>query len=324
LKDRQRNRCAGGSERAGGVVAEVDLTRPAAGALHPPAQGVGIWIAQGSVTEQVRWLLSAAAAERFQLVYCDPPFFSNQDKIGDAGRFGDCWPDLDTYLAEMRAWLQAMACLVAPTGFFVLHCDYHASHYLKVTGDAVFGYRQFRNEWIWHYTGRRQPARQRVSQKHDTLLVWAKGPKAVMNPVFEPWDREHYVRMKRQKVYRDETGREWIWGHQGRGRSHAYRIYLDEQVARGRAIDSVWDIPMINTSAKERTGYPTQKPVRLLQRVVQLTAQPGQWVADLAAGSGTTGVAAVSEGCHVWLGDHNPEAISLIRQRVSLSAGAAR
>jgi site-specific DNA-methyltransferase (adenine-specific) len=137
--------------------------------------------------------------------------------------------------------------------------------------------------------------------------------------VFEPWQKDEYVAMKKQKVHLDDEGREWIWGHQGRGKSHAYRIYLDEQVRRGRAIDSVWDIPIINTSAKERVGYPTQKPMALMTRVVELTTAPGDWVADFAGGSGTTGVAARALGRRCWIGDANPAAVEMMAVRLGLS-----
>ncbi|MCY0879365.1 MAG: site-specific DNA-methyltransferase [Firmicutes bacterium] len=275
-----------------------------------------LYVAHGDILDQIRWLHEGNFPHRFRLVYLDPPFFSNKEY----NAFSDTWSSLQEYLAVMRTWVEAIQPWVDAEGFFVLHCDYHASHYLKVTVDDIFGYDNFRNEWIWHYGGRRQPAVVRVNSKHDVLLVWAKSARARFNPVFEPWSREEYVALKRQKVHRDENGREWIWGHQGRGRSHAYRIYLDEQVERGRAIDSVWDIPIINTSAKERVGYPTQKPVRLLRRVVELTTNPGEWVADFAAGSGTTGVAALDLGRSAWLGDIYGEAVRIMVQRLGFQA----
>lgn len=277
-----------------------------------PIATENLYVAQGSITSQVAWLTRHQFAHRFKLVYLDPPFFSNKDY----GAFTDRWTSLNSYLEEHQQWLEGVSSFISDEGFCVLHCDVHASHYLKVIGDQIFGYENFRNEWIWHYGGRRQPAIQHVNNKHDTLLVWAKSSAARFSPVSEPWDKESYVAMKRQKVKVDEDGREWIWGHQGKGRPHAYRIYLDEHVARGRAIDSVWDIPIINTSAKERVGYPTQKPLALLTRVVELTTAENDWVADFAVGSGTTGVAARRLGRRCWLGDISAEAVALTIQRL--------
>ncbi|NMP23769.1 DNA-methyltransferase [Sulfobacillus harzensis] len=269
-------------------------------------------IVQGEASTQADFIARELSSLRFHLIYFDPPFYSKKHY----GAFSDQWLSLDRYLETIEGWISSAQKVLHDQGFFVLHCDVHASHYLKVMTDRIFGYDNFRNEWIWHYGGRRQPADVHVNSKHDVLLVWAKSRKSRFNPVFEPWDRTEYVVMKKQRVHVDENGREWIWGHEGKGKSHAYRIYLDEQIERGRAIDSVWDIPIINTSAKERTGYPTQKPVALLKRVVQLTTQPGQWVADFAAGSGTTGQAALDLGRHVWLGDVNPEAVQLMVERL--------
>ncbi|AUW92910.1 MAG: site-specific DNA-methyltransferase [Sulfobacillus thermotolerans] len=272
---------------------------------------------QAPFFQQIALLDRLGFSGMMQLVYTDPPFYSGKVQKADAGAFVDRWPTLTAYLEFIRTYMVSILPLLAPTGFFVLHCDYHASHYIKVIGDEVFGYENFRNEIVWHYTGRRTPAGLRVNSKHDVLLIWARSGAARMQPLSDPWGREHYIRMKKQQVHVDENGREWIWGHKGRGQSHAYRIYIDEAVRQGRYIDSVWDMPIIAISSKERTGYPTQKPVQLLDRVVELLTTPGQWVGDFMAGSGTTGVAAVSRGRPVVLGDSNPDAVAIIRRRMA-------
>lgn len=271
---------------------------------------------QGSAQDQLAWLARHGFAERFQLVYWDPPFFSGKHQMAVNGSFRDTWESLQSYLTFIRDHFSLITRFLAPSGFFALHCDYHASHYLKVMGDELLGYDNFRNEVVWHYTGRRQKAVIRINSKYDSLLIWAKSDQARMTPIYDRWDRDYYVRMKKQPVHIDDEGREWIWGHRGKGQSHAYRIYLDEVINQGRAIDNVWDIPIINTSARERMGYPTQKPLRLLERVVQLLTQPGDWVLDVMAGSGTTGVAALTLKRPVWLGDLNPEAIRIMQQRM--------
>lgn len=267
--------------------------------------------------DAVAVLEALPASLRFQCIYWDPPFFSRKVQAADRGQFLDRWDSLEAYLAAMQRVWEPMAARLAPEGFFALHCDWHASHYLKVMGDRLLGYHNFRNEIVWHYHGRRQAAHTRLNAKHDVILVWAASKKATMQPLYEPWDRDYYVRMKRQKVHRDEDGREWIWGHRGRGKSHAYRIYLDEVVAQGRAVDDVWELPIINTSSRERLGYPTQKPLQLLTRLVELLTRPGDWVGDFMAGSGTTGEAALRLGRRVVLADRNPEAVAIMRARLS-------
>lgn len=283
---------------------------------YSPDHSGSLKIFDGSAQEQYDHLRQNYTLQPFHLIYWDPPFFTGKQQASDFGSFSDSWPDLATYLHWIYTYLLRWQPMLAENGFLVVHCDWHAGHYIKTLGDQIFGYENFRNEIIWHYTGRRQPARIRVNAKHDTLLVWAKSDSATFYPIFEPWTRDEYIRMKKQEVHRDEDGREWIWGHQGRGNSHAYRIYLDEAVSRGRAIDTVWDIPIINTSAKERVGYPTQKPLALLTRLVVLCTQPGDWVWDPMMGSGTTLVAAAQSGRNGWGGDRNPDAIRIVKERV--------
>jgi site-specific DNA-methyltransferase (adenine-specific) len=266
-------------------------------------------------------LMRRLGAGTFDCIYLDPPFFTGRERVGDRGGFNDTWTDLTAYLDWLTAWMGEARRLLKPTGWFWLHLDWHSVHYAKVRADDVFGAKNFRNEIIWHYTGRRSPAVRRFNQKHDTLLLYAASAAAVLTPIFEPWSREEYVRLKKQAVHRDPDGREWIWGHAGRGRSKAYRIYLDEHVDRGRAVDSVWDIPILNTSARERTGWPTQKPEALLRRVVAASSPPGGLVGDFVAGSGTTGVAAYDLGRRFVLAEVDPQAAALAGRRL-LARGA--
>lgn len=280
---------------------------------NPVLSQTSVRILEGSVAETVSRL---SADIRFQLIYCDPPFYSGKTQSSDFATYEDRWPSLNAYLTEMETSMRTMASVVSDSGFFVIHCDWHASHYLKIMGDRIFGYENFRNEIVWHYKGRRQPAILRLNSKHDVLLVWAKSLASRMNALAEPVDRDDYVKMKRQPVNLDEDGREWIWGHMGRGRSKAYRIYIDEVVARGKPLDDVWDIPIINLNARERVGYPTQKPLALLERVVTLLSHPNDWVGDFMAGSGTLGVAAAHLGRQVILADRSPEAVAIMRERM--------
>ncbi|MCL5967094.1 MAG: site-specific DNA-methyltransferase [Firmicutes bacterium] len=276
------------------------------------AQAVGR-IALGDGLTAMRALPDAS----FDAIYLDPPFRTGKPKRGDRGLFTDQWPSMDAYLNWLSPFVAQAHRLLVPAGWFWLHLDWHSVHYAKVLTDGIFGARHFRNEIVWHYTGRRTPADRRFNQKHDTLLLYARGDKSRLSPLAEAWSREDYLHMKRQQLHHDPDGREWIWGHAGRGRSKAYRIYVDEQVSRGRAVDSVWDIPIINTSAEERTGYPTQKPVALLERVCRASVPPGGLIGDFMAGSGTTGVAACRTGRRFYLVDRLPEAVQIAEERLA-------
>ena len=131
----------------------------------------------------------------------------------------------------------------------------------KLVLDAVFCPQggDFRNEIIWHYTGRRMVSSKSFNSKHDVIFFYTK---SASNPIVEypsePWTKEEYIQMKKQEVHTDTDNRQWIWGHAGKGKGHHYKIYLIEVVANGRPVDDVWDIPIINTSSKERQGYPPE------------------------------------------------------------------
>ncbi len=315
-KSHQRYSCTKPGQKCSLIRQNVPRIRILSNKKSPSLSHVPCLVLQDSALNQLKWLGHKGLFGRFQLIYWDPPFFSGKERTAVNGSFKDQWSSLQEYVAFVKEHFVQFLPFLSPTGFFVLHCDYHASHYLKILGDELLGYDNFRNEVIWHYRGRRQKAIVRVNSKHDSLLIWAKSGEARMNPIFDSWDRDYYVRMKKQPVHADEDGREWIWGHKGKGQSKAYRIYLDEVIAQGRAIDNVWDIPIINTSAHERVGYPTQKPLKLMERVVLLLTQPGDWVLDTMAGSGTTGVAAWSLDRPVCLGDNNPEAVAIMLRRL--------
>ena len=149
------------------------------------------------------------------------------------------------------------------------------------------------------------------------MIFYGKSSQAkIRNYPTEVYYREQYIKMKKQEVHIDENGREWIWGHAGKGKSHHYRIYIDEVTQVGRAIDDVWDIPIINTSAKERLGYPTQKPELLLKRIIEASSNKGEIVADFFCGCGTT-LAVTQLLGRKWIGcDVSPTALKLVKQRL--------
>ena len=262
--------------------------------------------------------------DSIDLIYIDPPFFSSRAYeiiYGDTKEvrmFEDRWKgDVYHYVNWMEPRLAQIHRVLKPTGSIYVHLDWHAGHYIKVAMDKIFGAENFRNDIIWHYTGRRMKAQYKFNAKHDTILFYGKSNQAkIRNYPTERYTREQYVRMKKQEVHKDEDGREWIWGHAGKGKSHHYRIYIDGVIKKGRAVDDVWDIPIINTSAKERLGYPTQKPEALLKRIIEASSDFGDIVADFFCGCGTTLAVAQLLG-RKWIGcDVSPTALKLVKQRL--------
>lgn len=263
--------------------------------LRPPVPGQ-LW--RGDGLEVARQLEPGSV----DLVYLDPPFFTGKRQgARDAVSFADHWDgDLDSYLAWLRARCEAARALLARTGSFYLHLDWHAVHYAKVMLDEVFGYDAFLNEIVWLY-GLGGSSPRRWPRKHDTLLWYAREP-----------------------------GRQWF---------EAARIPATSQRMRGQTKKAPdwWDIPALNNMAKERLGYPTQKPEALLERIVTSSCPPGGVVADLCCGSGTTAAVAERTGRAWIVADVSPGAVALTRARLtaleavyeerstpSVAAGAAR
>ena len=288
------------------------------------------------------------------LVYLDPPFNSKSnynmlyaaDVAGDAQyrAFADTWiwddgaqDRLDGYLnavgrptrkaieslwrllgpSGMLAYLTYMAerldeChrLLKPTGSIYLHCDPTASHYLKVLMDAIFGPDNFRSEVIWHRSqGFKRKTARKFPQKHDTLLVYSGSSSVAFNTQYRPHKPEYVKRFKKDadgRLYRDDVNPT---------RGGRRRIYLDE--TRGDIIDSVWmDINPVNPMAKERLGYPTQKPRALLERIIEASSNPGDLVLDPFCGCGTAVDAARRLGRR-WVGiDISSFAVDVMLERL--------
>ena len=231
-------------------------------------------------------------------------------KIIEAARIasGD---DMAAFLCWLGVRLMAMHRVLRDDGSIYLHCDSTASHYLKTIMDAIFGKKNFRNEIIWSYGG---PSRSNVAfpSKHDNILFYSKSKAYQFNPQYGEvpnymykrankdtdgrlWvDQRLGVKEERLEQYRNE-GRTFITKTGG----ERLKQYLDEM--DGILISSVWSIPIINSQSKERTGYPTQKPLALYERIIKASSYEGDVVLDPFAGCATTLVAAERLG-RQWVG----------------------
>lgn len=252
--------------------------------------------------------------ESFQLIYIDPPFNTGKvqsrqslktvrsdapvagSRVGFQGQtyetvrgkvtayndsFSDYWGFLEPRLEQ--AWR-----LLAPTGTLYLHLDYREVHYAKVLLDALFGRDCFLNEIIWAYDygGR---SKRKWPAKHDNILVYVKDQKQYYFDS-DSVDREPYM----------------VPG-----------LVTPEKAARGKLPTDVWWHTIVSPTGKEKTGYATQKPEGILRRIVQASSRPGDWVLDFFAGSGTTGAVAGTLERRFVLIDENPEAIEIMRRRLS-------
>ena len=245
------------------------------------------------------------------LAYADPPFASGGARrlttirtgSGDRTRrgFGGreyryevvrdmAWADdlpLDAHLAALRERLVEVRRVLAPHGSLYLHVDWRTSHHARLLLDELFGAERFLNEivWAYDYGGR---ARDRWPRKHDTILWYARGDAWLFDR--EAIDRVPYL---------------------------APGLVGPDKAARGKLPTDVWWLTIVPPGSPERTGYPTQKPLRLLERIVAASSRPGDLVLDPYAGSGTTGVAAARAGRRFLLVDRNPEAVAIARARLA-------
>lgn len=238
--------------------------------------------------------------DTIDLVYIDPPFGTGSRQTLKRQRTGDVishasYEDPDEgYVPWLREHVEEIRRALRPSGTMYLHLDRRWSHYVKVMCDEVFGRPCFLNEVVWSYNfgGR---GKRCWPQKHDSILVYVKEPgKHVFN-----WDdipRVPYAAPEMQ--------------HVGRSPEEAAR-----RIASGQVPTDVWQLSIVGTASKERNGYPTQKPVRLVERAILASSPVGGTVMDVFAGSGTTGDAAHRHNRSFILADVSPDAIATMRDR---------
>jgi site-specific DNA-methyltransferase (adenine-specific) len=276
----------------------------------------------------------------FDLVYIDPPFnvggaFAARTRAGEArGRrtkasgpsaYLDAWGGRAQFLTMLRPRLAALRALMKPEASMWLHLDYRTVHYAKVMCDEIFGPRAFRGEIVW-VPGNGARGRRGPSVTHQTLLIFSReaGPRArFFWNADDPALREPFAATSLQMHFRSYT----TDGRAYRDRTiggKTYRYFADQ----GRRLGSVWsDIPGMNANTplrSEGTGYPTQKPERLLERIIRAASKPGHTVADLMCGSGTTLVVAARLGRRFVGGDQSDVAVATTSRRLEVARAPYR
>lgn len=277
------------------------------------------WLLEGDNLRVLKHL-EGARAGAVTLAYMDPPFFTGREHtamLRKAGRprterteafaFDDRWPDLASFLRALGDRLEACRALLAPHGSLVCHVDPKTSHYVRVLGDEIFGQDAFASEIVWRY--RRWPSKTPNFQRvHDTLLRWRKDPSTPprWNQPYEPLAASTLA----------------VWGTNkqravfGKGGRRERSSSTDEPTA-GVPMGDVWEIGVIAPVAKERTGYPSQKPEALLERLVGALSDPDDLVLDPYAGSGTTLAVARRMGRRFVGIDAGPVAIDTVLGRLA-------
>ena len=241
------------------------------------------------------------------LIYIDPPFFSGRQynvMWGDDNElrsFDDIWEDgMQGYLIWLNARLYEMKRLLKSTGTIYVHCDWHASHYIKVEMDKVFGHENFRNEIVWCYSGGGIP-KAAFPRKHDSILFYSNGAECTFNVQYRPYSE----------------------GTQQRGRTQVKGKYFDSGLRPdGTPVNDWWtDVKKVTSPTDpEKIGYPTQKSEELLQRVILVGSDEGDVVADFFVGGGTTAAVAQRLGRRWIACDQSRVAVAVTAERLKQQA----
>ena len=251
------------------------------------------------------------------LIYIDPPFHSgkNYDAIWNNGyeitHFDDTWylkgkrSGMERYLLWLSRRIRESYRVLKPTGSLYFHCDWHANHHIRKKLDEIFGAKNFRNEIVWCYSGG-GGSKKHFGRKHDTIFFYSKSNKYTFN-----YDD---VRVS----YTKGGG---TWNALQKGRIMKKNIGLTTHnwnpCELGKVVEDYWPIPFINPMAKERLGYPTQKPEALLERIIKASSNNGDTVLDPMCGGGTTLVKAQMLKRN-WIGmDVSPTACRMILKRLN-------
>ena len=228
-------------------------------------------------------------SESIDLIYIDPPYFS-QRNYGD---FDDRWKSMQHYLDFMVERLKEMHRLLKPTGSIYVHLDWHAVHYVKVEMDKIFGYKNLVNEIVWHHDmgGRGSSS---FAKKHDTILFYKKSD-YIFNPILVPFQSGMTA---------------WRYSQKGK------------EPPQGKIATDVWNFTF-NTMSSERLGYQTQKPAELMERIILASSNEGDLVADFFCGSGSFIKKAFELGRRCIGCDMSPKALALAHCPTSLALDAS-
>jgi DNA modification methylase len=306
-------------------------------------------------------MLKEVPDESVDLIYIDPPFNSNRNyevfwgDVQEKRAFNDRFGDVEAYIHYMKPRVLELYRVLKKTGSFYYHCDWHASHYVKIMLDQIFDFNNFRSEVIWKRTSSHNDAKHQFGALNDSIFFYAKSKSTKFNVQYLPYSEE-YIR----DIYKfvDEKGRRYqsvdsrspnprpnlMYEYKGY-KPHAngwavslermkemdaegllifpknkdgrirFKKYLDQM--KGVPLGNVWDdIKALQGQEAERLGYPTQKPLALLERIINASSNKGDVVLDAFCGCGTTIVAAQKLG-RKWIGiDISPTACRVMAQRL--------
>jgi site-specific DNA-methyltransferase (adenine-specific) len=259
-------------------------------------------------------LLLSQPDESVDLIYCDILY-------GTGRNFGD-YQDLKPIRSEIESHylprLKEMHRVLKSTGSIYLQMDTKINHWMRVIMDDIFGYDNFRSEIVWGYNGRQKYNALKFQGKHDILLFYSKTEKHKLNDIRIEWDRESRLKVMRRKILVDDNGIEYFIDNRGVANgTPKKKVILSEYLNKGGSLSDLWcDISMVLGTDNQKINYATQKPKSLIERIIKVSSNEGDVVADYYLGSGTTAVVCKELNRNFIGCDINPKAIEITNARL--------
>ena len=259
-------------------------------------------------------LLKNFSDNSIDLIYLDPPFFTNSIqklKTRDGSKefsYKDIWKNNTEYSDFLYYRLLELKRVLKDTGSIFVHCDKNSSHIIKILLDDIFGLKQFQSEIIWYYK-RWSNSKKGLLSSHQAIYFYSKTQNFKFKTIYTDYSETTNIDQILQKRVRDKYGKT-IYARDKNGNT----IHSDSK--KGVPLNDVWEIPYLNPKAKERVGYPTQKPILLLERIIEIASEEGDIILDPFCGSGTTLIAGKLNNRKVIGIDISEDAVNLTNFRL--------
>ncbi len=253
--------------------------------------------------------------ESIDLIYLDPPFFTNRVQkltTRDGNKefsYSDIWENSEEYAQFLYKRLKELKRVLKRNGSIFVHCDKNSTHIVKAILDNIFGIKQFQSEIIWYYK-RWSNSKKGLLPSHQTIYFYSKSKDFKFRTIYNDYSETTNIDQILQKRVKDKNGKT-IYAKDKNGN------IINSDIKKGVPLNDVWEIPYLNPKAKERVGYPTQKPILLLERILAIASYEGDIILDPFCGSGTTLVAGKLNNRKVIGIDNSKEAINLTISRLS-------
>jgi len=260
-------------------------------------------------------ILPTFKEDSIDLIYLDPPFFTNKIqklKTRDGKKefsYSDIWRSHDEYSKFLFDRLIELKRVLKKNGSIFVHCDKNATHIIKFLLDTIFGENNFQSEIIWYYK-RWSNSKKGLLPSHQTIYFYSKSKNFKFNKIYTNYSETTNIDQILQKRARDKNGKT-IYAKDKSGN------IINSDAKKGVPLNDVWEIPYLNPKARERVGYPTQKPILLLERIIEIASNEGDTILDPFCGSGTTLVAGKLKNRKVIGIDISKEAIEITKQRLN-------